>query len=398
MVDSLIVLKGSKGEGFFKFENAFRNMTVCFLSLEDGDYIWAAKGKKLFFGTMEKNHIRIISPFEFSPESCGIFKKEGNAVTPMLTFGNSDALTAQLCSQGGFLTKEAESQNYARTEKTQTEFTAEASANSSQHEERNNSVTDKTSAQLQDRSAQASNAGQGSSLRASAQSSETEQGSSLRASTQPSETDQGSSLRASAQSSETEQGSSLRASAQPSETEQGNSPRASAQPSKTEQGSSPSASAQPSKIEQGSSLRASAQPSETEQGSSLSASTQPSETDQASVKELLKSSAVPNTYFDCNRDTFLRALKENPEEQGMSALIPGSKWVKIDGGEYIMGIIYDENSSPMYLCYGFPAFWSEEPPEKIDGYCQWIPENCSSPHERGYWVIYVNAVTGERVK
>ena len=368
MVDSLIVLKGSKGEGFFKFENAFRNMTVCFLSLEDGDYIWAAKGKKLFFGTMEKNHIRIISPFEFSPESCGIFKKEGNAVTPMLTFGNSDALTAQLCSQGGFLTKEAESQNYARTEKTQTEFTAEASANSSQHEERNNSVTDKTSAQLQDRSAQASNAGQGSSLRASAQSSETEQG------------------------------SSLRASAQPSETEQGNSPRASAQPSKTEQGSSPSASAQPSKIEQGSSLRASAQPSETEQGSSLSASTQPSETDQASVKELLKSSAVPNTYFDCNRDTFLRALKENPEEQGMSALIPGSKWVKIDGGEYIMGIIYDENSSPMYLCYGFPAFWSEEPPEKIDGYCQWIPENCSSPHERGYWVIYVNAVTGERVK
>ena len=82
----------------------------------------------------------------------------------------------------------------------------------------------------------------------------------------------------------------------------------------------------------------------------------------------------------------------------MSALIPGSKWVKIDGGEYIMGIIYDENSSPMYLCYGFPAFWSEEPPEKIDGYCQWIPENCSSPHERGYWVIYVNAVTGERVK
>lgn len=69
----------------------------------------------------------------------------------------------------------------------------------------------------------------------------------------------------------------------------------------------------------------------------------------------------PNTYWDCNEASFLKMLEENPEEEEMNLLIPGSKWVRIreDDVAYIMGIIYDEDGTPMYLCYGFPEPWSE---------------------------------------
>ena len=91
---------------------------------------------------------------------------------------------------------------------------------------------------------------------------------------------------------------------------------------------------------------------------------------------------------------------ENPEEEEMNLLIPGSKWVRIreDDVAYIMGIIYDEDGTPMYLCYGFPEPWSENPPENLEGYSQWIPLDCAHPHDQGYWVIYINAKTGERVR
>lgn len=108
----------------------------------------------------------------------------------------------------------------------------------------------------------------------------------------------------------------------------------------------------------------------------------------------------PHTYWDCNETAFLNMLKENPEAEEMNLLIPGSRWVKVedDGAQYVMGVIFEEDETPLYLCYGFPAPWSETPPDNLEGYSQWIPLDCAHPHDKGYWVIYINAKTGERVR
>lgn len=116
------------------------------------------------------------------------------------------------------------------------------------------------------------------------------------------------------------------------------------------------------------------------------------------IINLLDKTNEPSTYWQCNAKAFLQKFETGKEEKELSVLIPGSRWCKPNDEEYIMGIIFDENEEPMYLCYGFENLWSEEPPEELDGYSQWIPKSFAEPHEEGYWVIYVNAVTGERVK
>ncbi len=108
--------------------------------------------------------------------------------------------------------------------------------------------------------------------------------------------------------------------------------------------------------------------------------------------------APPDTFWDCNKSSYEELFKNNPENLALSELIPGSRWVNVTEDDYVFGIIYDEDSLPLYLCYAFPLPWSDTPPEKLEGYCQWIPLDFTSPHDNGYWVIYVNAKTGERVK
>lgn len=107
---------------------------------------------------------------------------------------------------------------------------------------------------------------------------------------------------------------------------------------------------------------------------------------------------APETFWDCNAESFNKLFSKNPENIELSELIPGSKWVNVEEENYVFGIIYNDDEAPLYLCYAFPLPWSETPPEKLEGYCQWIPIDFTCPHDNGYWVIYINATTGERVK
>ena len=109
-------------------------------------------------------------------------------------------------------------------------------------------------------------------------------------------------------------------------------------------------------------------------------------------------SEVPESFFDCNKDKFNEILFNNQPNRALMDLIPESKWVDVENENYTFGIIYDENDSPLYICYGFDLGWSEEPPEKLEGYCQWIPLDYNDPQGNGLWVIYINAQTGERLK
>ncbi|MBE7092610.1 MAG: hypothetical protein E7365_05485 [Clostridiales bacterium] len=107
---------------------------------------------------------------------------------------------------------------------------------------------------------------------------------------------------------------------------------------------------------------------------------------------------IPNSFFDCNKEKFNDLLYNNPVNESLMALIPESKWVDVLEENYTFGIIYDENNIPLYICYGFDLGWSEDPPKKLEGYSQWIPLDCSDPQNKGLWVIYINAQTGERLK
>lgn len=107
---------------------------------------------------------------------------------------------------------------------------------------------------------------------------------------------------------------------------------------------------------------------------------------------------IPESFFDCNKDKFNEILSLNQPNQILMDLIPESKWVDVTDENYTFGIIFDENDSPLYICYGFKLGWSEEPPEKLEGYSQWIPLDYNDPQGHGLWVIYINAQTGERLK
>jgi len=104
----------------------------------------------------------------------------------------------------------------------------------------------------------------------------------------------------------------------------------------------------------------------------------------------------PSSFWECNQKEFDEMFNKGKPLEALNSLIPDSKWV--EGDEYALGVIFDGDGEPLYLCYGFNLEWSEQPPERLEGYSQWIPLDYTHPHDEGYWVVYVNAKTGERVR
>ena len=288
MTDSLIVLNSNEhfgGEGFFKFENGYRNMTVCFQKISRGGrYMWAAVDTGLVCGEFPsgKTVFSVPSVLSRKPKKCGIFLVEDGKAYPVLTSGAQNEILAEFCRQNQLEAGEVPAAPAAASAEDSPENNADAAVQTEQILEVKPEEAENTSG------------------------------------------DEGGSI--------------------------------------------------------------SAQKAETVQEEASAVFSVPRQ--------------EPNTYWDCNEASFLKMLEENPEEEEMNLLIPGSKWVRIreDDVAYIMGIIYDEDGTPMYLCYGFPEPWSENPPENLEGYSQWIPLDCAHPHDQGYWVIYINAKTGERVR
>ncbi len=81
----------------------------------------------------------------------------------------------------------------------------------------------------------------------------------------------------------------------------------------------------------------------------------------------------------------------------MEKLLPSSRFVKIaveDSDKYYcVGLV----GSPDYICYAVPAVYTPQPPEELDGYCQWLPTDENRPEGDGFWVIYQDAVSGDSV-
>lgn len=117
----------------------------------------------------------------------------------------------------------------------------------------------------------------------------------------------------------------------------------------------------------------------------------------------LKSSTETSFYFFDEISSQLDLLFEKyPADEILCDIIPNSKWVKVDNDIdnekfYVVGLIYFENEVK-YVCYGFPAEWSEKPPADFNEKAQWLPIDVAEPHGQGYWITYQDALDGEMVK
>lgn len=104
------------------------------------------------------------------------------------------------------------------------------------------------------------------------------------------------------------------------------------------------------------------------------------------------------SYYEQVADQIEKLFSEGSRDTGLEALMPYTKWVKIDyagdGRHYVVGLIGDK---PDYVCYGLPGIYSPEAPEELKGYCGWLPLDVKNPHGSGYWLLYQDAETGESV-
>ena len=105
-----------------------------------------------------------------------------------------------------------------------------------------------------------------------------------------------------------------------------------------------------------------------------------------------------NEFFELISEQIDDLFDNYPRVDELEELISNSKWVKIDfennGNEYVLGLIY-QDFDLKYICYGVPGVFGSVPPKQL-GKCQWLPLNPQNP-ENGYWVIYQDASTGEKV-
>lgn len=315
MTDQLIILNrrnGYGGEGFFKFEDGYKKMTVAFKDTDEKPAMLYIDGNILPFE--KKSILRTVSPVQSAPNNCGIFIHNENSACNILYCGDKDFICRDFSAKTGLKSvAEFEVNITPLQEKRETDGEKENSAT----ENNNADGSKKVISVLKDG-------------------------------------DKGLTADKSSTAKDAKTG--------------------------TTENSVPSAHT--------ACESAASNAKSTESGFPIP----PAPDFSVSVSK----TEEPHSFWDVNKEEFLSIFSSSPEDGCLSNLIPGSKWVKCEN--YVLGIIYDEYSSPMYLCYGFSLPWSETPPESLEGYSQWIPRDCTRPHENGYWVVYVNAKTGERVR
>lgn len=107
-------------------------------------------------------------------------------------------------------------------------------------------------------------------------------------------------------------------------------------------------------------------------------------------------------FYDQVKEQVEELFAKFPEELSLQEIIPNSKFVRVDfeedGDYYIFGVIYDDNEQVEYLVYGMPAIYSNEPPNDLEGFYQWLPLDINKPEEEGFWMMYQDAKSGENIK
>lgn len=102
-------------------------------------------------------------------------------------------------------------------------------------------------------------------------------------------------------------------------------------------------------------------------------------------------------FYERVKSQLDRLFESNPRDAMLEKLLPSSRFVRVsvENSEkyYCVGLV----GKPDYICYAVPAAYTAEPPEELDGYCQWLPSDAAVPTGSGFWLLYQDAVTGDSV-
>lgn len=106
---------------------------------------------------------------------------------------------------------------------------------------------------------------------------------------------------------------------------------------------------------------------------------------------------VKLNFYERVKSGIDKLFEDGERDAELESLLPSSRFVRI-GVEhsdkyYCVGLI----GKPDYICYAVPANYTPDPPEELDGYCQWLPKTETNPRGEGYWLIYQDAVTGDSI-
>ena len=104
-------------------------------------------------------------------------------------------------------------------------------------------------------------------------------------------------------------------------------------------------------------------------------------------------------YYGRISDKISELFGKFPEEESLSGIVADSKWIGINyegDKNYVVGVI-KENGSPRYICYGVRGKYGEKP-EELGNYCSFIPASLFQPKADGFWVMYQDADTGDKIK
>lgn len=106
-------------------------------------------------------------------------------------------------------------------------------------------------------------------------------------------------------------------------------------------------------------------------------------------------------YYEQIKDKVDELFDKCEREKELENLMPESKWVRVHKDRnkfYVVGIIGNKNGIPDYICYGLPSTFSFIPPSSLGCDARWLPLDVKNPQDKGYWVIFQSARSGDTIK
>ena len=107
-----------------------------------------------------------------------------------------------------------------------------------------------------------------------------------------------------------------------------------------------------------------------------------------------------NPYYSVAKGELNKLFERFPEDTTLKKYFPHSRWARINYSAtkyYVVGVVREQNREK-YICYGVPAFYSENPPRELAGFCSFIPLSVFDMKGDGFWMMFQDAVTGACVK
>ncbi len=121
--------------------------------------------------------------------------------------------------------------------------------------------------------------------------------------------------------------------------------------------------------------------------------------DEKSVKKGVGYSREHPYYLSAKRE-LEELFSKFPKENSLSKTLPGGRFCKIYYSEnkyYTVGSL-EEDGEVKYICYGVPGSYAPTPPKELKDYCSFVPLSIFDLQGEGFWMMFQDAITGERLK